>query len=132
MRDLDVVEVRRFTSPVAGIETRAVLLPSSMECREALALIEACRLASGIVVDDDDRPVGWVTQRAARARPDARVADIADPVEVTVEEQTTIKDALSEMLATDSAAIVLDRHDAAAGVVTLDMIQASIANLGQA
>ena len=58
------------------------------------------------------------------------MAEFADAVEVTVEEQTTIKDALSEMLAAASAGIVLDRHDAAAGVITINQVEASIAGLG--
>ena len=72
-----------------------------------------------------------MTPRAAGTHPDVPVAEFADSVDVTVEEQSTIKDALSEMLAADSAAIVLDRHDAVLGVVTIDKIQASIASLGR-
>jgi osmoprotectant transport system ATP-binding protein len=131
MRDLDLIETQRFDASGPGIESKAVMLSPTMAGGNALALIEASRLESAIIVDEADRPTGWVTQRAARARPDAPVSEIADSVEVTVEEQTTIKDALSEMLATDSAAIVLDRDDAATGVITLDLIQASIAGLGQ-
>jgi predicted transcriptional regulator len=130
MRDLDLMGVGRFEAPGPGLDTKAVLLRPGTLGREALALIEASALQSGIVVDDADRPTGWVTQRAARSHPDFPVRDFADVVEVTVEEQTTIKDALSEMLAADSAGIVLDRHDAAAGVVTINQIQTSIAGLG--
>jgi osmoprotectant transport system ATP-binding protein len=131
MRDLDVVEAQRFEAPGPGIDTAAVLVPPTTSGREALGLIEASALQSAIVVDDDGRPTGWVTQRAARSHPDEPVSEIADSAEVTVEEQTTIKDALSEMLAADSSAIVLDRNDAAAGVVTMEQIQASIAGLGR-
>jgi len=130
MRDLDLMEVRRFEAPGPGLDTRGVLLRPETLGRDALALIEASALQSGIVVDDDGRPTGWVNLRAARSRPDAPVSESANSVDVMVEEQTTIKDALSKMLAADSAAIVLDRHDAAAGVATMDQIQASIAGLG--
>ena len=130
MRDLDLMGVGRFEAPGPGLDTKAVLLRPGTLGREALALIEASALQSGIVVDDADRPTGWVTQRAARSHPDLPVREFADVVEVTVEEQTTIKDALSEMLAAGSAGIVLDRHDAAAGVVTINQIQTSIAGLG--
>jgi osmoprotectant transport system ATP-binding protein len=131
MRDLDLVKAQRFEAIGPGIETTAVLLRPATLGRDALQLIDASALQSAIVVDDDNRPTGWVRQRAARAKPDTPVADIADGVDVTVEEQTTIKDALSEMLAADSSAIVLDRHDAAAGVITLELVQASIADLGR-
>ena len=130
MRDLDLMEVRRFETPGPGLDTSAVLLRPDILGRDAMALIEASALQSGIVVDDADRPTGWVTQRAARTRTGVPVSEFAEAVEVTVEEQTTIKDALSEMLAAGSAGIVLDRHDAAAGVVTINQIQASIAGLG--
>ncbi|MCJ7725780.1 MAG: ABC transporter ATP-binding protein [Acidimicrobiia bacterium] len=130
MRDLDLIEVQRFEVPGPGINMKAVLLRPSTTGRDALALIEASRLDSAVVVDDDGRPTGWVTLRAARSRPDAPVSEFANSVDVMVEEQSTIKDVLSEMLAADSAAIVLDRHDAVAGVVTMDQIQASIAGLG--
>lgn len=130
MRDLDLVEAQRFEVPGPGINTKVVLLRPATTGRDALTLIEASRLDSALVVDDDGRPTGWVTLRAARSHPDTPVSEFASLVEVLVEEQSTIKDALSEMLAADSAAIVLDRHDAAAGVVTMDQIQASIAGLG--
>jgi osmoprotectant transport system ATP-binding protein len=131
MRDLDLVEAQRFATAGPGIESKAVLLSPATPGQEALALIEASALQSAIVVDDDGLPTGWVTRRAARANPDVQVSEFADTVDVTVEEHTTIKDALSEMLAADSSAIVLDRHDAAAGVVTLAQVQASIAGLGR-
>jgi osmoprotectant transport system ATP-binding protein len=131
MRDLDLIEAERFEMPGPRIGAKAVLLQPTVLGSAALALIDASPLESAIVVDENDRPTGWVTRRAARNHPETPVADLTDGVEVTVEEQTTIKDALSEMLAADSSAIVLNRNDAVAGVITLELIQASIAGLGR-
>ena len=104
MRDLDLVEAGRFDLPSPGIETRAVLLEPATPGREALPLIEASALQSAIIVDDDGRPTGWVTQRAAASNPDRPATEFADSADVTVEEHTTIKDALSEMLSARSRA----------------------------
>ena len=41
MRDLDLMEVRRFEAPSPGLDTRAVLLRPETLGRDALALIEA-------------------------------------------------------------------------------------------
>jgi len=131
MRDLTIITAERFEQPVPGIEDKAVLLPPGALGSAASPLIEASRLDAAIVVDDANRPTGWVTQRAVRSHPDTPVSRLAEAVEVTVEQQSTIKDTLSQMMAAVSNAIVLDRHDAALGVVTIDLIQGSIIELGR-
>jgi osmoprotectant transport system ATP-binding protein len=74
-----------------------------------------------LVVDDGGRPTGWLD--AARLSGDvARAAD-ASPVGPLVEPETTVKDALSMLLANEvQAGIVTDRQGRPLGLITVESI----------
>jgi osmoprotectant transport system ATP-binding protein len=75
-----------------------------------------------LVVDERDRPLGWV---ADRDLPEAGALDATDamPAAPIFDRLTTLKDALSMLLATDvQAGIVIDDAGAVSGLVTTDMI----------
>jgi osmoprotectant transport system ATP-binding protein len=75
-----------------------------------------------LVVDDGNRPVGWLDQTSIpeTGALEARQATPAAPV---FDRWTTLKDAFSMLLATDvQAGIVVDGAGAVRGLVTADMI----------
>ena len=75
-----------------------------------------------LLVDDANRPIGWVDQHdlpaAGALRPEA-----ARPESPLLDRRSTLKDALSRLLdASVQAGIVVDRAGAVLGIVTVDMI----------
>ena len=75
-----------------------------------------------LVVDERNRPLGWLDQRAI---PESGAVDATDasPAAPLFDRHTTLKDALSMLLATDvQAGIVVDEAGAVRGLVTADMI----------
>jgi osmoprotectant transport system ATP-binding protein len=75
-----------------------------------------------LVVDERDRPLGWLDQRAIS---DSTVIDVAKamPAAPVFDRLTTLKDAFSMLLASDvQAGIVVDDAGAVTGLVTADMI----------
>jgi osmoprotectant transport system ATP-binding protein len=75
-----------------------------------------------LVLDAQDRPVGWVHQ--ARIPPEGTLtADLAVPMSPFLDRRTTLKDALALLLDEDvQAGVVVDRHGVYRGIVTLDQI----------
>ncbi|MDP8904607.1 MAG: ABC transporter ATP-binding protein [Chloroflexota bacterium] len=77
-----------------------------------------------LLVDADNRPIGWLDQddippRGTLAEP------MAVPMSPFLDRQTTLKDALSLLLAADvMAGIVVDHHERLLGLVTLEQIAA--------
>ena len=75
-----------------------------------------------LVVDDHDRPLEWVTPSALAQAGSISTAD-GMPATPVFDRYTTLKDALSMLLATDvQAGIVVDNAGAVRGLVTADMI----------
>jgi osmoprotectant transport system ATP-binding protein len=75
-----------------------------------------------LVVDDANRPLGWVGERDLPAEGTV-TEEMANPVSPTVSRRTTLKDALSMMLDADvQTGIVVDRTGAVQGLVTIDAI----------
>ncbi len=75
-----------------------------------------------LIVDDDDRPIGWVDERQLRADGPLS-ADLASPMSPLLGPRTTLKDALSMLLDADvQAGIVTDGSGRTQGIVTLDLI----------
>jgi osmoprotectant transport system ATP-binding protein len=75
-----------------------------------------------LLVDDKQRPVGWINQdRIPRTGTlDASAVVTTSPL---LDRRTTLKDALSLLLDSDvQAGVVVDRHGAVLGIVTMDMI----------
>jgi osmoprotectant transport system ATP-binding protein len=79
-----------------------------------------------LLVDGQDRPVGWLNFSHLPAS-GALTVRMADPESPTVTARTTLKDALSQMLGADvMAGIVVDEKGRAAGLVTVDQIAAAL------
>jgi osmoprotectant transport system ATP-binding protein len=77
-----------------------------------------------LLVDGDDRPVGWIHDREIPAG-GPLTTDHAEPATPFLERQTTLKDALSLLLSADVlAGVVVDDQKRLLGVVTLDQIAA--------
>jgi osmoprotectant transport system ATP-binding protein len=77
-----------------------------------------------LVVDDEDRPVGWVARDRIPAS-GAITEALAVPMSPLLDRRTTLKDALSMLLDADvQAGVVVDRHGATRGIVTVDDISA--------
>jgi osmoprotectant transport system ATP-binding protein len=77
-----------------------------------------------LLVDQDDRPVGWIHDREI-PESGTLTTDHAEPATPYLERQTTLKDALSLLLSADVlAGVVVDEQKRLLGVVTLDQIAA--------
>jgi osmoprotectant transport system ATP-binding protein len=75
-----------------------------------------------LLVDHDDRPVGWINDREIPAGGPLTM-DHAEPATPFLALQTTLKDALSLLLSADVlAGVVVDDHNRLLGVITLDQI----------
>lgn len=126
--------VARFVGADRGLKRLALTRVDDLQLRSAVTaraggdVAEARRQAWAdsfpflLVVDDHDRPLGWLHERAM-PRSGALDATALMPATPVFERQTTLKDALSMLLATDvQAGIVVDDAGAVSGLVTVDMI----------
>ncbi len=126
--------VARFVGADRGLKRLALSRVSDLELQPALTAragsdaADARRRAGGdafpylLVVDDADRPLGWLDERAI---PEAGAIDAtgAMPAVAVFDRHTTHKDALSMLLATDvQAGIVTHEAGAVRGLVTAEMI----------
>ena len=75
-----------------------------------------------LLVDDQDRPIGWVPDDDIPAT-GKLTQDLAIPMSPLLDRRTTLKDALSLLLEADvQAGIVVDRSGRVEGIVTVDAI----------
>jgi osmoprotectant transport system ATP-binding protein len=126
--------VARFVGVDRGLKRLALRRVGDLELRpverarpgtdvaEARARAAADPLGYLLLVDDAERPIGWV--RAADI-PAAGTLDaaMATPMSPLLDRRATLKDALSLLLDSGvQAGIVVDRHGAVQGIVTADMI----------
>ena len=85
-----------------------------------------------LLVDERDRPIGWVDPRHLPAD-GTLTADLASPMSPLLGPRTTLKDALSMLLGADvQAGIVVDGSGRAQGIVTLDAIVEELRAPGRA
>jgi len=79
-----------------------------------------------LLVDADDRPIGWVNQDDI-SEDGTLTAAMAVAMSPIFEPRTTLKDALSMLLSADvMAGVVVDEPRRAIGLVTLDAIAAAL------
>jgi osmoprotectant transport system ATP-binding protein len=107
--DLDLIEA----VPVRAGEDRA-------EVRRRLDRVE--ELTYALLVDDQDRPLGWIDQHdlAGTGPIDSSAATPGAP---TVERETTLRDALSALLGSSvQMGVVVDQRDRVLGLVSVDAI----------
>jgi osmoprotectant transport system ATP-binding protein len=130
--------VARFVGADRGLKrlslsrVRDLALQPAISARIGDDAAEARRRADGdplgylLVVDDRDRPVGWV-HRDNLPTDGALPHDLAEPATPLLEPRTTLKDALSLMLGADvMAGIVVDGERRLLGLVTVEQIAAAL------
>ena len=126
--------VARFVGADRGLKRLALTrigdlqLPGPVTARVGSDVAEARRRAWAdsfpflLVLDDQDRPLGWLQERAIPRSGTIAATDLM-PATPIFERHTTLKDALSMLLASDvQAGIVVDDGGAVSGLVTVDMI----------
>ncbi|MEO7294666.1 MAG: betaine/proline/choline family ABC transporter ATP-binding protein [Candidatus Limnocylindria bacterium] len=109
VRDLELIEA----VPVRAGEDRA-------EVRRRLDRVE--ELTYALLVDDRDRPLGWIDQHDLIG--DGPIdPSAATPGAPTVERETTLRDALSALLGSSvQLGVVVDERDRVLGLVSVDAI----------
>jgi osmoprotectant transport system ATP-binding protein len=126
--------VARFVGADRGLKRLALVRVRDLELRPAPTakagddVAEARRRAAAapfpylLLVDDANRPLGWVDDRRLPSL-SALTAEIAESESPLFDRNTTLKDALSMLLeAGVQAGIVVDGNGAVAGLVTVEMI----------
>jgi osmoprotectant transport system ATP-binding protein len=125
--------VARFVGADRGLKRLSLSRVGDLDLREAPTArigdeAAAARRANAnpfgylLLVDDQNRPLGWVGHSAIPT--DGRLAEpMAESMSPLMDRRTTLKDALSMLLDADvQAGIVVDRKGAVIGLVTADMI----------
>ena len=126
--------VARFVGVDRGLKRLTLLNVSDVALEEApLARVgesvEAIRRRVGdahwvLLLDTAERPEGWINLAQTQAA--TLSADAVDPSSPIVTFETTLRDALSMLLASAvQTAVVVDEHGRYAGVVTLDALGAA-------
>ena len=79
-----------------------------------------------LLIDDDQRPIGWIDKRGLPTD-GTLTADMADSDPTLIARRTTMKDALSLMLGADvMAGVVVDEQERLVGLVTVEQIAAAL------
>jgi osmoprotectant transport system ATP-binding protein len=126
--------VARFVGADRGLKRMSLSRVSDLElrrpvtarvgdvCSEARRRALADPFAYLLLVDDADRPVGWIGEDEIPT--EGRLTEsMAESMSPLLDRRTTLKDALSMLLDADvQAGIVVDRRGAVVGLVTADMI----------
>jgi len=79
-----------------------------------------------LLVDEQDRPIGWIDEQAV---PQAGTleASLAEPMSPLLDRHATLKDALSQLLDADvMAGIVVDEDDRVQGLLTVEQVAAAL------
>ena len=101
----------------------AVPVRAGEERRDVRARLDRVEeLEYALLVDEDDRPLGWIDQ--ADLTGDGPIdADAATPGAPTVERETTLRDALSALLGSSvQLGVVVDERERVLGLVSVDAI----------
>jgi osmoprotectant transport system ATP-binding protein len=100
---------------------RAPLVRVGEPVAEARAKVADSDLPYPLLVDDEGRPLGWLSERALTGE---RVEhDLRSPAEPTVELDDVLRDALSDLLAHEAQyGPVVDARGSVAGVLSLEII----------
>jgi osmoprotectant transport system ATP-binding protein len=126
--------VARFVGADRGLKRLALQRVGDLEATQAVtahpgdeaAGARARALADPVpwilLLDDADRPIGWIEAETCPVTGTLR-EELADGTSPLLDRRTTLKDALSMLLASDvQAGIVVDERGAYEGLVTADMI----------
>jgi osmoprotectant transport system ATP-binding protein len=127
--------VERFVGADRGLKRLSLGRVGDLETIEAVAvrvgedraavrrrLDRVEELEYALLVDDEDRPLGWIDQ--ADLTGDGPInADAATPGAPTVERETTLRDALSALLGSSvQLGVVVDDRERVLGLVSVDAI----------
>ena len=84
--------------------------------------LEATNATYALLLDEQDRPIGWIARHALGA--DGSVAaDDATPGSPTMQPETTLRDALSAMLGSSvQLGVVVDEQERVLGVISVEAI----------
>jgi osmoprotectant transport system ATP-binding protein len=108
VRDLQLAE---------PITARAGVARSDLRTR-----LDAASADYALVLDADDRPLGWVARRDL-GRDGEVSAEDAEPGSPTLQPETTLRDALSTLLGSSvQLGVVVDEHERLLGLVSVDAI----------
>lgn len=84
--------------------------------------LEAANADYALVLDPDDRPLGWISRRDLHDEGTVSAED-ATPGSPTLQPETTLRDALSTMLLSSvQLGVVVDERDGAIGLISVDAI----------
>ena len=112
--------------------TTPVLVRAGEERSVARArLVEADGIDYALLTDDRSRPLGWIDAHdlAGAGQIDQEAATPGAP---TVQPETTLRDALSVMLASSvQLGVVVDERDAVIGLISVDAISEALRGAGQ-
>ena len=129
--------VARFVGADRGLKRLALSRVESLELRPAITArpgddaaearrrIVAAPLEYLLLVDGEDRPIGWVSESQI---PTSGTLDdsMATPMSPILDRRTTLKDALAMLIDAEvQAGIVVDRRGAVRGLVTAEDITAA-------
>ncbi|MEJ2267164.1 MAG: CBS domain-containing protein, partial [Anaerolineales bacterium] len=107
-----------------AMQADVVLLAASEKAESALETLRTWGHDSAIVVDDEEKLVGYVSLESARSNPDKKVGDIAREIIAATEMEATMKDAFSEMLSFSLSYMpVLGEEDKVVGIITAEDAQ---------
>ena len=126
--------IARFVGRDRGLKRLSLLRVSDVELKPANTMRVGESVAEGrqraardplrylLLVDADDRPLGWIAHDDI-PHEGALTEAMANPVSPTVNRRTTLKDALSMMLDADvQTGVVVDRNGMVQGLVTIEAI----------
>jgi len=100
---------------------RAALVQVGDPVEQVRAKVEDADIKIPLLVDDQMRPIGWLSEGAFRA--DRVRKDLRSPAEPKVELDDILRDALSDLLASETRyAPVVDARGAMCGVLSLEVI----------
>ncbi len=117
VRDVELVDW-----PTAGVDSSRA---------EVLAALRGSDKGAVLILDEQRRPVRWVTGREL-GREDQPVTELGHPSEAIVQPNTTLGDALNEMLTSRvGCAIVVDESGAYLGTVDFATVSSEIQTMRQ-
>ncbi len=101
---------------------KAALVRVGEPVAQARAKFADADLPIAMLVDDENRPQGWLSERAFAG--ERVTSDLRSPAEPVADLDDVLRDALSDLLSTETRyGAVLDARGAMAGVLSLEVIQ---------
>ncbi|GAB3301118.1 betaine/proline/choline family ABC transporter ATP-binding protein [Epidermidibacterium keratini] len=98
--------------------------------RQARDLVRDSDKSAALVLDAQRRPHSWVNVTDLNRIGDGTIGEIGAPAGAVVEGQSTLADALNEMVTANySVGIVVDRNGAYQGIIDIDSINESIRSM---